>query len=696
MSIVDPSTGGQGAAPARRPLRSILGRWRERGYRGAPGDERRWVPSRRRSEERAFTARLLGTLLLTLLLVSGLGYKLRSGPLEDRMIADALVEVEAQAAALRHTYIAHDDRTMSLLMVEAVIEGIEGAPGVVEAALLDEDGNSVAFLDEMSHGGESHGEAMADGPDAAAHPDVAAIDDPQVRRNGPHAMLEFFVPVQLPEGRFVLHVARDRAAIEDQLAGLQRYSLLVVALGVPFGVVLFYLLGGRALRDRHRRALARSLRDGLTGLGNHRFYQDELRRAAAHASRYAEPLSLLLMDVDDFKRVNDSMGHGRGDQLLTQVAGLLTGIRADDRAFRVGGDEFSVILPGAGSEEARAAAERIRGAIEEHVSGATASIGVATSRLGEVNASDLYLHADLALYEAKHRGRNTVASFEEIDGADRVVEAGHQAALEALLLDGTVEPVFQPIWDLATGELIGHEALARFPADVPFEGPADAFAIAETLDRTAELDALCRARVLARVDRLPRATLLFLNVAPKVLGHPSIAGDRLVRQVRAAGLAPEHVVLEITEHGTIDRQLMAEEVARLRGQGFQVAIDDVGTGDAGLEVLGRVDVDYLKIDRSIIAGALAPSTARAVLLAVLAFGGATGAKIIAEGIESAEMLEFVRTLGSETHPGGVCAAQGYHLGMPASQPVLQTGHDRDAPLADAHMARWASLGPLRG
>jgi EAL domain-containing protein (putative c-di-GMP-specific phosphodiesterase class I) len=196
-----------------------------------------------------------------------------------------------------------------------------------------------------------------------------------------------------------------------------------------------------------------------------------------------------------------------------------------------------------------------------------------------------------------------------------------------------------------------------------------------------ELDALCRAAALARAHELPPDALLFLNLSPQTLERDSLSGDRLLRAVRDAGLEPDRVVLEITERAQARVDQVAAEAARLQGLGFRIALDDVGVGNSGLEMLRRLDLDFVKVDQSIIAGALDDLNVQAVLVAIVAYAHRAGAFVIAEGIESPEVLHFVQhaneldVMRSLSIEGG----QGYLLGRPSIHvpPAVPPVHVRE-------------------
>ena len=419
----------------------------------------------------------------------------------------------------------------------------------------------------------------------------------------------------------------------------------------------------------------RATTDPLTGLGNHRAYHEEAGRALAHAARHGEPLALALLDLDDFKLINDQHGHTQGDRVLAALGTLLRGRRAEDRAFRLGGDEFALLLPATTQERAATALERLRQEAGPRLSGATLSIGIA-ARVPDDGAGDagdaggagdlatLREQADAALYEAKRRGRNAVVAFGEIAGDTAIVSGATILAVRRLLAERAVTVAFQPIWDLERRVVLAYEALARPAGAYGLSGPQEAFDVAERIGRAHELDALCRAAILARAHELPPNALLFLNLSPASLDHALLAGETLVEATTAAGLTPARVVLEITERSLTRPAVVIREAKRLRALGFRIALDDVGAGNAGLEMLRLLPVDYLKIDRAVVAGAVDDTTTRSVLAAILAFAREAGTFVIAEGIETEAMLDFVDRAGREPTGRTVRAVQGYLLGPP--------------------------------
>lgn len=622
-------------------------------------------PSSHRVLRNSFVGRLALTLFLTLALLSAVNYMLFSARLTASVVDGGRVDVRADAQAMELAYVSAGPGVKPMGEVGEVVSHVGARVQVTAVYLIDSRGVVVAADDPTRIGSlERANGAIARSGGTYAGPERAAHDD--------RDSFEYVHPLQLGGRRYALEVSENRVALQRSIDDLKRTSLLLLIAGLLCALPVFFLLGGRKLVVLHRLALLRATRDALTGLGNTTEFHEELRRAIALAARYGEPLTVAVLDVDDFKLVNDRRGHRAGDGVLVGVGQLLQGGRPEDRGFRIGGDEFALILPRTDADGAAERLNRIRVTSGERLA-VTLSCGLAELDPAAPEAPEaetMIEEADAAVYEAKRLGRDRVACFADLDDAQIVT--GHQiAALHELLAGAPPDIAFQPIWELAddVNRIIGYEALARPDASSGL-APGDAFAIAERIGRAHQLDALCRGATLARAHELPADALLFLNVAPQSLDHDELAGDTLVRAVRAAGLEPARVVLEITERSSARLERVVRDASRLRGLGFKLALDDVGAGNAGLEMLRRMPVDYIKIDRDVIVESNSgTAAARAVLHAVLAFAAETGAYVIAEGIETEAMLDHVRHPPVLLPAGrriGVHAVQGYLLGRPST------------------------------
>jgi diguanylate cyclase (GGDEF)-like protein len=543
-----------------------------------------------------------------------------------------------------------------------LVDSLRDRPDVVSATLFDSNMREVvAPRDENERGridpNPKFNAALSEG---------RSFSGVESENDESESSFEFIVPVKLAGTHYVLEVNQDATVLNRQVTALRDKTVIFSTVALILAMALFYFVGGRALVRRHGKALKGATRDPLTDLGNHSVFQEELARAVSIAARRSEPMALALVDLDDFKLVNDQFGHRRGDDVLAEFAQVLESGRAEDRAFRIGGDEFALLMPGSGDKRARIALERLlaKAAGGRNSTSLTAGIAVLGPGLGDPTA--LWEQADAALYEGKRLGGGRVMVFDDVAERLSVITPAKVHSLRSLLDEPRLETAFQPIWKLHDNEILGFEALARPWPGYGFNGPAEAFAVAEKIGRAHDLDAICRAAALARADELPEDALLFLNVNPQSLTHSAVDDDRLVRAVNAVGLDPERIVLEITDHSSARLEYVVANARRLGTLGFQLALDDVGTGNSGLALVRDLKVDFVKIDRSVIAAAVDDEEAQAELMAIIALARRAGAFVIAEGIESEQILAFVRhahelrVINDRMIDGG----QGFVLGRP--------------------------------
>ena len=299
---------------------------------------------------------------------------------------------------------------------------------------------------------------------------------------------EFVAPVRLLGGRYAYEVTYDHRAYDAQLNEARTLLLLIGLLALFGGGGVFYLAGGRRLMRAYRMVLRRATRDGLTDLPNVRAFQDEFPLEVAAAVRYGDPLALALVDVDDFKLINDRHGHPQGDGTLKRVAAVLREARAGDRPYRIGGDEFALLLAHTDADGARTLVARLCRKLAD--AGVKVSVGVSGLRPG-LQADTLRAEADAALYEAKRHGGNGSAYFKDLGEHLAVLTAEKKEAVRRLIEEGRLTTDFQPIWNIGTETLLGVEALARPDRSYALSGPAEAFDIAEQIGRVHQLDMIC-------------------------------------------------------------------------------------------------------------------------------------------------------------------------------------------------------------
>ncbi|QBI21142.1 EAL domain-containing protein [Egibacter rhizosphaerae] len=431
--------------------------------------------------------------------------------------------------------------------------------------------------------------------------------------------------------------------------------IALVAAALPLGALLGLLLRTPA---RDPRAM-----DGTAPMS-----PAEGRAALrAHASDPPPRAALLIATIRPTSAVPDDVD-GEFAPDIASFARRLTARFSPELTFRLGQQEFAVLIEPAGTTEAQETAQLIlRVAGQSRMSGLV-QVGFALATKGR----DLWGDAAAAAEEARQRGSGAVVGHDEIRETAVTVTREDLERVGTLLTDRRMAISYQPLVSLDRQRLIGFEALSRPSSRYGFDGPAQAFAAAARLGQAADLDALCREAVLDDGPgfEMPAGTLLFLNISPSALHHPSLQGLTPIRAVERAGLSPERVVFELTSPSTVDPQVVAEGAAALARKGFKISIDDLGAPNAGVEWLGVVHADFLKIDASLLAKAGDEERFRALVRAICVVAEHTGATVIGEGIESREMLSLARSLpGQESRPLQLHGGQGYHLGEPKPQPV---------------------------
>jgi diguanylate cyclase (GGDEF)-like protein len=423
------------------------------------------------------------------------------------------------------------------------------------------------------------------------------------------------------------------------------------------------------LQVRYEAAVADALRDPLTGLGNHRAFHEELDRQVSAALRYEVPLSLLLIDIDEFKAINDSRGHATGDRVLRGFGALLTAsVRRADRAFRVGGDEFAVLLPHTDLEGARVVARRLlTQALEPTLridEAESLSFSGGLSSLPELGLgpAQLYSQADAALYAAKRGGRTDIVIFDPSMEASDPSGASVSAVAE-VIARGQLRPVYQPIVALPDGRVIGVEGLIRPLPPAPFSTPAQLFAAAEAGGHVTRLDLACVEAIVAGARVLPADQFLTVNLAPSTLEASEFSSGAVLAILARHEFAPDRLIIELTEHQPLhDVERARSRMAAFRRAGVRFAADDIGAGNAGLRLLSELEFDVLKVDLTLVHRSESEGPSSAVLGSVVDLASRTGALVVAEGIErSAQMAPLLRA--------GITAGQGFFLGRPG--PLVQ-------------------------
>jgi len=485
---------------------------------------------------------------------------------------------------------------------------------------------------------------------------------------------------------------------------LATLRIIVVALSLP---LLMSVLARRVTRpaeelgashDRllrlYDQARLDALIDPITGLGNHRAFQEEITRQIEDARRNKQSLALALVDLDDLKRINDEHGHAGGDEILGAMGRLISAAsRATDRGFRIGGDEFALLFPRADSETATAVVRRLLASAlnaESPRPGATSfsfSAGLSAYPSPAGDGQRLFRQADAALYWAKTHGRTDVQAFDpDRHGAadDRRSTSELAEAVKRVAASRAVQPVYQTIFDLRTGQPVGFEGLVRPAEGAGFKDAQSLFLAAEAAERTVELDLVCVEVVAARATLPDAECYLAFNVSPRTLETEQFRVADLLTILAPCGIPPSRVVLEITEREAIgDMTRLRENLERCRAEGIRIAADDVGAGNAGLRLLSEIRFDIVKIDLSLVQRGALRDSALAVLRAIRDIGQQSGAMVVAEGIETSDQLEVVQQLE-------LVAGQGYLLGMPTPE-ISPEPLDIES-LLEAHEVRRRTLG----
>ncbi|WP_436528526.1 putative bifunctional diguanylate cyclase/phosphodiesterase [Actinoplanes sp. HUAS TT8] len=401
--------------------------------------------------------------------------------------------------------------------------------------------------------------------------------------------------------------------------------------------------------------------DTLTGLANRAGLDEALDRTAKRAS----PVTLLLIDLDGFKAVNDAYGHAAGDTFLTHVGQQLrSAVRSVDVCARIGGDEFAVLLADTGHiNDAIAAAQRILAIAAEHpvqvdddLVAVRASVGIATAEPGS-DPKTLLRHADTAMYHSKRAGSHSYAYYEPSMIDHRADDAVLAEDLQHALQRNELHVLYQPQIDLTTGRPIAAEALIRWQH--PTRGlvpPIRFIPVAERSGIITDIGLWVLEQALTHLAALPqpagsgRLPHISVNLSPRQLREPTIVHDILTVLDRT-GADPSRLVLEVTESALVDETGAISALRPLREHGIQIAIDDFGTGYSSLQYLTRLPVDILKIDRSFVAELNNTPEGSAVAEAVIRLSQVLHLTTVAEGIETEQQATELRALGCNTGQG---------------------------------------------
>ena len=417
--------------------------------------------------------------------------------------------------------------------------------------------------------------------------------------------------------------------------------------------------------------------DALTGLPNRILVQDRFNQARAQADRAGSKVALLFLDLDNFKTINDSLGHTVGDVLLKQIAARLAEcVRDTDTISRQGGDEFLIVLPALQHTDDAAPVlgkllERLREplVVDGHELSTSVSIGIGIYPDDGPDFDTLLKKSDTAMYRAKGAGRNAYRYFDEQMNVEAVEHLALRNDLRRALDRGEFVLHYQPQFDLATGTVVGVEALIRW--NHPERGliaPGHFIALAEESGLIVPMSVWVMREACCQAMRWRQAGLPDLQMAVNLSAVQFRRGDveqTVVQALQASGLNPEFLELELTESTLLhEAEAVLETIQRLKQRGVKLSIDDFGTGYSSLSYLKRFAIDKLKIDQSFIRDLAVDPDDAAIVRAIIQMAHSLGLKALAEGVETAEMLARLRVFGCDE-------VQGYHFARPLPAQQLE-------------------------
>ncbi len=450
--------------------------------------------------------------------------------------------------------------------------------------------------------------------------------------------------------------------------------LSVTAIRDHTGTTTHYVAVFRDISDEKRseaRLKHQAYHDPLTGLPNRQLFNDRLEQALAQARRNETPVAVLFLDLDQFKTINDSLGHKVGDQLLQEVAIRIKGcVRDEDTVARLGGDEFILIIqePREGENDAVEVARRIIAALAEpvilegHEVFTSPSIGITFYPEDGRDVDTLVKNADMAMYRAKSGGRASYELYTQHMDKDILAQITLEGSLRRSLDRDEIQVHHQPKIDLATGRIIGTEALARWRrAEGDWISPEIFIPLAEDTRFILPLgEYVLRTACLQTLD-WRGSDGAPLSVAVNLSGR-QLQDNRLIDWVRAAlsetGLSADRLTLEITENIVMtDVEWAIDQMSRLSDLGIRISMDDFGTGYSSLNYLKRFPLDELKIDKSFVQDIPHHADDMAIVRAILLMAGSLGLRVVAEGVETEAQARFLLDHGCQE-------AQGYRYGRP--------------------------------
>jgi diguanylate cyclase (GGDEF)-like protein len=556
-------------------------------------------------------------------------------------------------------------RTQSLFEVEFALQGEQGVD-MVRAARLQGRPFAMAFIDMR----------MPPGWDGLETIERMWVIDPDVQvvicsAHSDHDWIDFVARLGTSDKLLVLKKPFEPIEALQCASALTRkwqHERVLRRQVESLEQVVTARTEGLEAANRQLRHLA--THDSLTGLPNRVLLDDRLMQAIAHAERDGQQFAVLVIDLDRFKLVNDSLGHRAGDELLNEVARRLSGIvRSIDTVARVGGDEFVLVVsPSPEGQDAEQVAYRAIEALQAptRISGVdlriSPSIGIAFYPRDGASTEALMVNADAAMYCAKQRGRNNVQRFEA--GMDRVTRerVGLQNDLHYALARGEFELHYQPKVDAKTGKVHSAEALIRWlHPERGLIGPDHFIALAEEgglMESIGEwvIREACHQSKVWQTEGL-QPMRIAVNVAASQFRQGNLL-DVIRRALDDAGLDPCYLEIELTESAVMtDPEESAAILEDLSRMGVLVSVDDFGTGYSSMSYLRRFPIDKLKIDRGFVAELMTRADDASIVRAIISLAHSLRLKVVAEGVETLEQLDFLKSMGCDQY-------QGYHFSPP--------------------------------
>lgn len=453
----------------------------------------------------------------------------------------------------------------------------------------------------------------------------------------------------------------DTEAFAGMAASIGLVALLIVGTGVST-----YLIERKTNSDGETRIAHIAMHDALTDLANRHQFTQALQIECNRRRQFGRPFALLMVDLDRFKPINDTLGHPTGDIVLQRVARRLrAAVRAGDMVARIGGDEFAILSFGAGDmDTANAISRRIVEilarpmVINGNVIELSGSVGLALAPEHGETPEELIQHADIALYAAKRDGKNTFRSFEPALMDEIQRRRSLEAALRRACMREEFSLVYQPVFASKTGKLSGAEALLRWTCPERGEiSPSEFIPIAEDLGLVSRIGNDVLRKACKDAAGWPDYVNLAVNVSPVQLLDPRLP-QTVSQALTDANLDPQRLELEITETALLNNDEAAlKTITKIRGMGVRISLDDFGTGYSSLSYLHRFPISRIKIDRSFVQKLPHDTGSASIVRAIAQLGSSLNMQITAEGIETDSQLSFIRQHGCDD-------VQGFLTGRP--------------------------------